>query len=284
MKERAIAKECGHEQSDVSPESVEILRRFMEKYEQTRRSRGEKAEKEKEMSSNVMSEMEGYVCPICYEWMLPPNRSPMICFPCGHSLCSVCLACLSFQKCPLCRASIQSSAVNVPLQNLLSFAAAQRKMMGPDARGSSSSAKDGDGGDVRRESGGSSSSRDKSNDEQKAKYEQEIEMLTARIEILREEKEEMGREEQEWASKAHSAQMALDHLAQEKQRLQEELALLQRSIGEQEQKVWDLEQKAGAAQKRSHLIDDTVSALVTQLEKSRLLLRHFSSGGGEVSQ
>jgi hypothetical protein len=60
--------------------------------------------------------------------MLPPYN-PILLFPCGHSLCKMCLFVnphdrrdhfvLKLQKCPMCRQSITSHAVNISLMNLI---------------------------------------------------------------------------------------------------------------------------------------------------------------------
>ena len=39
-----------------------------------------------------LQEIASHTCPICYELMVPPDHSPMLLFPCGHSFCAACLA------------------------------------------------------------------------------------------------------------------------------------------------------------------------------------------------
>lgn len=63
--------------------------------------------------------------------MIPPERQPIILFPCGHNLCKDCLFVLppkgplrkglklKLEKCSLCREHIQSYALNQSLMALI---------------------------------------------------------------------------------------------------------------------------------------------------------------------
>jgi rubrerythrin len=67
------------------------------------------------IESFLQNELQQHTCPVCFEPMLPPARSPMLLFPCGHTFCE---QCINHQKkvakhqCPLCRAKIERVAVN----------------------------------------------------------------------------------------------------------------------------------------------------------------------------
>lgn len=39
----------------------------------------------------VSNELSSFLCPICYELMTPPQRLPILLFPCGHTFCQTCL-------------------------------------------------------------------------------------------------------------------------------------------------------------------------------------------------
>lgn len=78
-----------------------------------------------------------FECPICYEWMLPPDRSPMILVPCGHSFCYKCLdklrdnqheKTISSKKtaCPLCRAHVVAQVLNHSLKHVILETATSR--------------------------------------------------------------------------------------------------------------------------------------------------------------
>lgn len=54
--------------------------------------------------------------------MIPPDHSPFILFPCGHSFCKACLNSLkqySKTLCPLCKQKYKNMAKNIALQNLI---------------------------------------------------------------------------------------------------------------------------------------------------------------------
>mmetsp|Transcript_39440 Transcript_39440/g.101107 ORF Transcript_39440/g.101107 Transcript_39440/m.101107 type:complete len:249 (+) Transcript_39440:512-1258(+) len=87
------------------------------------------------MSRYLISEVHQHTCPICYEVMKPPIKSPMLLFPCGHTFCSECLE-MHHRKspsptlcCPYCRAEVISKAINHSLQQLIdSFLSRQREL------------------------------------------------------------------------------------------------------------------------------------------------------------
>ena len=75
------------------------------------------------MEKTIAKELESNTCPICYELMVPPNYSPTMLFPCGHTFCKGCVNIQNGHRkltnCPFCRKKIQSHAVNILLQNLI---------------------------------------------------------------------------------------------------------------------------------------------------------------------
>jgi hypothetical protein len=68
---------------------VKMQERLEDKYKQ------EGPKKEKPLSGKPGEEIEetlheqvmSNTCPICFELFLPPEHSPFILFPCGHSFC-----------------------------------------------------------------------------------------------------------------------------------------------------------------------------------------------------
>jgi hypothetical protein len=59
---------------------------------------------------------------ISQDLFLPPDHSPILLFPCGHTFCKICLKTFkqkSGRKCPFCRVKIESQAINISLQNLI---------------------------------------------------------------------------------------------------------------------------------------------------------------------
>ena len=62
--------------------------------------------------------------------MVPPEKAPFLLFPCGHTFCKVCLDThvkKTGKTCPLCRAKIQSQALDFSLQQLVLSLSAKRK-------------------------------------------------------------------------------------------------------------------------------------------------------------
>ena len=43
------------------------------------------------MEKTIAKEIESNTCPICYELMIPPNYSPILLFPFGHTFCKACV-------------------------------------------------------------------------------------------------------------------------------------------------------------------------------------------------
>jgi hypothetical protein len=83
------------------------------------------------MNKQISHEIESNVCSICLELMIPPERQPIILFPCGHNLCKDCIfeyppkgpikknLKLKLDKCTLCRQKIESYALNQSLMALI---------------------------------------------------------------------------------------------------------------------------------------------------------------------
>ena len=63
--------------------------------------------KEAALEQLLAREIESHTCPICYELMVPPEHSPYLLFPCGHSFCSACISKhtdgQAHPTCPYCR-------------------------------------------------------------------------------------------------------------------------------------------------------------------------------------
>lgn len=65
----------------------------------------------------LSSELTSYMCQICFELMAPPDRPPVLLFPCGHTFCKMCMARPgpSSSKCPYCR-QVSTSGIMGALQ------------------------------------------------------------------------------------------------------------------------------------------------------------------------
>lgn len=82
------------------------------------------------VESRLSAEVLSHTCPICYELMAGSEKGrngPVLCVPCGHTLCEACAAALqrgaqpgARPACPVCRAPIASQAPNVSLRSIVS--------------------------------------------------------------------------------------------------------------------------------------------------------------------
>jgi hypothetical protein len=84
-----------------------------------------------QMETFLAKEIESHTCPICYELMLAPSKTPTLLFPCGHTFCCECLDIASrgsklSQRCPYCREPVERKAANLSLQQLIQSYAAQK--------------------------------------------------------------------------------------------------------------------------------------------------------------
>lgn len=75
------------------------------------------------LEQSQADEKDTNTCSICFELMLPKDRSPTLLFPCGHTFCKICLASNAKKTgkkvCPWCRTVIESQATNISLQNVI---------------------------------------------------------------------------------------------------------------------------------------------------------------------
>ena len=57
----------------------------------TKYDEGAKRDVTNKIESFLQNELQQHTCPVCFEPMLPPNKSPMLLFPCGHTFCDECI-------------------------------------------------------------------------------------------------------------------------------------------------------------------------------------------------
>lgn len=106
-----------------------FIRRQVMKEEQA--ASRKKASEVHKMEVYLAAELEQTTCPICYEVMQPPEHTPTLLFPCGHTFCKGCLEghvkANNRRTCPYCREKIQSQAPNMILQQLIDGFTTQKK-------------------------------------------------------------------------------------------------------------------------------------------------------------
>ena len=80
---------------------------------------------------DLSPEIQTHVCPICHELMSPPEKTPMLLFPCGHTFCAMCAKTYTNNlekdpfSCPSCNREIVSMAENQSLRYLIEKAISQ---------------------------------------------------------------------------------------------------------------------------------------------------------------
>jgi len=74
-----------------------------------------------------------HACQVCFEVMAPPERTPTMLVPCGHSFCKLCVDthrgrdAVAASRCPLCRAEIASAAENRALRAIVEDLVGKRR-------------------------------------------------------------------------------------------------------------------------------------------------------------
>mmetsp|Transcript_28904 Transcript_28904/g.77871 ORF Transcript_28904/g.77871 Transcript_28904/m.77871 type:complete len:398 (+) Transcript_28904:109-1302(+) len=226
-------------------------------------------------------------CPICYELMVPPDKAPVLLFPCGHTFCQACTSNhMDRHKkttCPVCRKKIDSKAPNYSLQQLiLNFVARRDKQSGRGVtqqslqeeamalnRGPDGAGLQGEGGlGMGSEEGATADLLRRQN-----------ERLNFRLKVLQNELLDVITEEQALQQRLASADAVQAHIdAQEQdvlrrlEALHAELALVREKKEEQALKVEGVREEASRLVEQRALLTATIEPLEAEIEKSQLLL------------
>eukprot|EP00741_Cyanophora_paradoxa_P003520 tig00000711_g3418.t1 len=223
---------------------------------------------------HLAADVEAQTCPICYDLMVPPAKSPIILFPCGHSFCEQCVTnhtqTHQRDKCPVCRTKIASQAQNVVLRQLIQKYVAKRQQIegGREAPGAAAgpsrvaAAPQAPGGDDPRDS-----------------YLRDYQSLGMRCRILRNEVEETVDKIGQIKQKGSSARLVREHLAREERRAYEavqrataEWEVVKGQLAEQEAKCAQVDASVSEAEGKIELLKSTLAPLESEREKARLIL------------
>ncbi|KAF0852207.1 conserved mitochondrial RING domain-containing protein [Andalucia godoyi] len=260
----------------------EEIRKESVKEEAARQQMGTKLER------YLASEIEAHTCPICYELMAPPERAPMLLFPCGHSFCAMCLRThartqVHADKCPLCRTKIQSQASNISLQNLIENFLKRRARMisgenpfSPAEEAALLAANPANPpiGSVRTSAAVSGILSDD------VRYLQEYKTFSMRCEVLRNEFEDLQAEAATLSAKSKSGTVVLQRMEKDEVELEEQikrltlqLEIAREQTEEQRARVEANEVQLATAQKRLAVVEKTYSGLKLHKDKAKLILR-----------
>ena len=234
---------------------------------------------------NLADKMETYLsselchthnCQICFEVMVPPERTPMLLFPCGHTFCRACLERQSKtarpgkkKTCPLCRQPIQSTAENHSLRQLIERFVQQKEVLEKgraddvDALFPSPAAPNGTGNN---DSAGRGARTDGQNN-----YLTQFQSCSMRHKILSNELSDIRESLGGLRGKRRSNELAKQQLLQERQRICQELELLDEHLGDQQTKIDELSAAEADEMSKAAMIEETLVSLQTELEKVRLL-------------
>lgn len=112
-------KDSGQNQKILTELTMKITQRFKEEMN-IKSIKPQQTQQQIKLEQTISKEVESNTCPICFELMVPPNYSPILLFPCGHTFCKNCCfekngKVRKIDKCPICRCKIQSHALNISL-------------------------------------------------------------------------------------------------------------------------------------------------------------------------
>ena len=246
-----------------------------------------KARVAQELEGHLAHELKQHTCPICYELMCPPARTPTLLFPCGHTFCADCVEkhrAKNRDVCPYCRGAIASQAINHSLKDLIASFNAKKQQFDSDAdaqiraihgdapgRRNRPSSDNGGGG------GGGGNT-----EQQKQKYLRDYHSLRMRLRILVNESDELGARRRTLSDSARASQLAHAALREEEtkareklERARRELELVQKHVGDLEAKRARVEREQKALAEQRALVAGTIDALRRDVDKTALLVQNF---------
>lgn len=239
----------------------------------------------------LASEIASHTCPICYDLMMPPEQSPTMLFPCGHTFCAQCLKSHvdkhGKKMCPYCRQDIAAQALNMSLQQIIqNFVAARDKI--PQIRNGKLIMPAGTKSEGGVEAGSGEGSEEHEAEElapgeMEIMYTQRLRTVSVRCEILRNELADMEEESRKIQENASTAQTVLGHLKGEentlKGRLQgimRELEVVREQVEEQERRVADVAAAEEDNWRRRELLGKTLKPVEEEMRKLSVLLKRVA--------
>lgn len=211
---------------------------------------------------------QSHSCQVCFEVMAPPERTPTMLVPCGHSFCKLCVDthrgrdAVAASKCPLCRAAIASAAENRALRAIVEDLVGKRRGLeggGDDGRASLSP---------------------------RARYAADYASAKLRRSILLREIADARDAAARASGVLDGVALTTAHLEAEKEDverrlrlLEAERALVDRHLGEQRAKQRDAAEAKAEAEAKARVLATTIGALDAAMAKARALAESL---GAEV--
>lgn len=194
--------------------------------------------------------LSSHVCPLCEKLMMPPDSSPMLLIPCGHTLCTYC--CKKTRVCGLCGTSVQSSILNSVLQEIITGFHMKPNQGHHTYSGSKHAIK--------------------------TDYCEEYQNLLTRQEILQDESGNIHRTVKQLTQKLAREQLQVENIIKKEKdiqskirSLQDELQQLMKHRDQYEKNCAELEIQSKQEKNRLLLVQDSLESISHQIEKVKLL-------------
>eukprot|EP00743_Colponemidia_sp_Colp-15_P007347 GILK01007932.1.p1 GENE.GILK01007932.1~~GILK01007932.1.p1 ORF type:complete len:342 (-),score=64.95 GILK01007932.1:55-1056(-) len=231
-----------------------------------------------QVSKLLTNELESHTCPVCLEIMMPPDYSPIMLFPCGHTFCTNCVSGVqkkaTKKQCPLCRTAITTSAPNVSLQQIIESFSSQREFYRKNEKAKEKPQNGMQAPLVQIDPSKPS--------ETALQYVREFRMLDMRCRVLSNEYEDTKESLRALESRSVAASVGLTQLLQEEQdvvtrleQIQLELKLVRNHIAEQQRKVNETNEQLDRSRAQLTLIESTIAPLERDREKAKLMVAHY---------
>eukprot|EP00756_Hemistasia_phaeocysticola_P025995 Hpha_TRINITY_DN16035_c5_g1::TRINITY_DN16035_c5_g1_i1::g.120423::m.120423 len=215
-------------------------------------------------------------CPVCFDMMLPPDASPMLCVPCGHTFCDRCLARLQRHgsgkrfQCPVCRAAVESVAPNHSLRSMLeSMASTRGRTPGSQLAPSLEDL--------------IHTQVEESKQEQVRQYLAAFALADARDRVVAAEEEAAGEQHAEAVKQVGVEKGVVEYLGAEESALQEQLEKLSRELAvvssqlhERKEALRDAEERATDCEERLQQLRSHRANIGQECLKARAIVNHLA--------
>jgi len=251
----------------------------------TQKFKSEMGKSDKEMSHQEMKiekaiskEIESNTCPVCLELMLPPQHSPMLLFPCGHTFCKACITTHTQKNkmtCPYCRTRIGSQAVNISLQNLICIHTNNKHLLDKYNE---------DQEDLSRKEEKENTSNSKSI----AQYQEELQLCEMRYRIVNEERHETQKAIRDLEKTVQVQNQVAQELKKKKEdalkrleAIKKEIELIDGFMNQTDREQEKLFKGIDENKIKLELIEGTLEPIKLEKEKCELLLKGLKAKNGK---
>jgi len=266
-------------QDDKGKLLTEITLKLTQKFKsEMGRNDKELNHQEMKIEKAISKEIESNTCPICLELMLPPEHSPILLFPCGHTFCRVCITAHTQKNkmaCPYCRARIGSQAVNISLQNLICIHTNNKHLLDKYNEEQEETAQ-------KKEAKEDSTNNSKSLNQ----YQEELQLCEIRYKIVKEEKHETEKTIRDLEKNVQVQNQVVQELKKKKEEafkkleaIKKEMELIDGFITQSEREQEKLQKGIDENKIKLELIEGTLEPIKLEKEKCELLLKGLKAKG-----